>query len=181
MTALPSSALAKLALYCDELQHSDGYKDLIMATVCYMRSGDPEAYGVAAHKGCFQVTLRGGIEAEMVDLEKKVEIKAKELAEEYGLGIEISYSDRFPETVNDPDCVEKIFEACRRIGVPTAVRPKAERGSEDFGHFAKFTKGAMFFYCYGKNNPDMHSTEFNFHDSIIDRCIDIYDELIKMY
>ena len=77
--------------------------------------------------------------------------------------------------------MEKIFEACRRLGVPTAVRPKAERGSEDFGHFAKHTKGAMFFYCYGKDNPDMHSTEFNFHDEIIDRVIDIYDELIKMY
>ena len=177
----PTLALAKLALYCDELEKSEGYKGLIMSTVCYMRSGDPEAYGVAAHKGCFQVTLRGSIEAEMVDLEKKVEAKAKELAEEYGLGIAISYSDRFPETVNDPDCVDKIFEACKRIGVPTAVRPAAERGSEDFGHFAKLTKGAMFFYCYGKDNPDMHSTEFNFHDEIIDRVIDIYDELIKMY
>ena len=110
-----------------------------------------------------------------------MEAKAKALAEEYGLGIAISYSDRFPETVNDPDCVDKIFEACKRIGVPTAVRPAAERGSEDFGHFAKLTKGAMFFYCYGKDNPDMHSTEFNFHDEIIDRVIDIYDELIKMY
>ncbi|MBQ2218248.1 MAG: amidohydrolase [Firmicutes bacterium] len=177
----PTLALAKLALYCDELEKSEGYKGLIMSTVCYMRSGDPEAYGVAAHKGCFQVTLRGSIEAEMVDLEHKVEAKAKELAEEYGLGIAISYSDRFPETVNDADCVDKIFEACKRIGVPTAVRPAAERGSEDFGHFAKLTKGAMFFYCYGKDNPDMHSTEFNFHDEIIDRVIDIYDELIKMY
>ena len=78
----PTLALAKLALYCDELEKSEGYKGLIMSTVCYMRSGDPEAYGVAAHKGCFQVTLRGSIEAEMVDLEKKVEAKAKELAEE---------------------------------------------------------------------------------------------------
>ena len=32
----PAGAVDKLALYCDELQHSDGYKDLIMATVCVL-------------------------------------------------------------------------------------------------------------------------------------------------
>lgn len=175
----PAQAVAKLAMAAEEYEKSPEYKDLVMATIIHMGVGDLDAYGIAAHEGVFQVTLRGAIEAEMKDLEKKLVAKAEALAEEYGLGIDISFSDRFPETVNDADLNKKLVKACNKLGIPTSIRPEAERGSEDFGHFAKHTKGTIFFMCMGLGKPNMHSIEFNFDDSVIDRTIDLYKELIS--
>ncbi|MCQ2560874.1 MAG: amidohydrolase [Clostridia bacterium] len=175
----PALAVAELAAASQEYAASKDYKDLVMATITCMKVGEEDAYGVAAHKGVFQVTLRGAIEAEMKDLEVKMEAKAKELAEKYDLGIEVSYSDRFPETVNDADLNKKLVKACEKLGIPAHVRPEAERGSEDFGHFSKLTKGTIFFVGHGQGKPNMHSIEFNYDDSVIDKTIEIYKCLIS--
>ncbi|NMA94402.1 MAG: amidohydrolase [Clostridiales bacterium] len=175
----PSAAIAKLALACDELSASEEYKDLVMATVIHMKSGEDGAYGIAANKGKFQVTLRAAIEAEMDDLESKLVAKAEELAEEYGLECKIVQSDRFPETVNDPAMNRKLLKVCKELGIPTAERPEAERGSEDFGHFAKLTPSTIYMMCMGKDKPHLHSVEFDFDDDIIDTAVDIHMGLIN--
>ncbi|MCQ2561897.1 MAG: M20/M25/M40 family metallo-hydrolase, partial [Clostridia bacterium] len=175
----PSYALSKLALASEELAASDEYEGLVMATIVHIGIGNKDDFGTAAYEGIFQATIRGESEAEMKDLEKKLEAKAKALAEEYSLEVEVSYSDYFPETINDAGLNKKLLRACEKLNLPAVIKPEAERGSGDFGHYAKHTKVTTYFVCMGKGKPDTHTTGFDFDDDIIGLNVDIYRNLIN--
>jgi amidohydrolase len=176
----PSFAIAKTALASAEISAPENYKGLVLATIVQIDVGEKEAFGVAASKGKLLMTIRGEFESEMDDLQYKLEEEAKKNAAEYGLTCEFSYCDAFPQTMSHPESNEKIRKVARDLGLPVFEVPNALRGSEDFGHFTKLAKGAMFFMSYGEGRPMIHTTGFDFDDSLIERVVDVYNGLLKL-
>jgi len=153
----PSFAIAKTALASAKIAASKEYRGLVMATIVQIDVGEKEAFGVAASKGRLLMTIRGEIESEMDDLQAKLEEEAKRNATEYGVKCEFSYCDAFPETLSHPESNEKIRKVAAELCFNVYELKDAIRGSEDFGHFTKLAKGAMFFMSYGEGNPMSHT------------------------
>jgi amidohydrolase len=175
----PIFALSKVALDTRSLVNRPQYKDYVLATVVQMDVGEREAFGVMASKGRLLLTIRGGIEEEMNDLQKNLEAVARQYAEEEGLVCEFEYRDEFPETRNHKESIEKISRACEALNYKVFHTPVARRGSEDFGYYLKQTKGAIYYCSFGKDYPAIHTSKFDFDDSQIEKIVELNKQLIK--
>ncbi len=174
----PSFAIAKTALASQSISAPENFKGLVMATIVQIDVGEQEAFGVAASKGKLLMTIRGAIESEMDELQVKIEEEARKNAKDYQLECEFSYCDAFPETISHPQSNEKLRKVAREMGYVTMEMPEALRGSEDYGHFTKLTKGAAFFMGMGEGNPDLHTSHFDFDDDLIEACTEIFKALV---
>lgn len=175
----PIFALSQLALDTRSLVNRPYYEDYVLATVVQMDVGEREAFGVMASKGRLLLTIRGGIEAELDDLQKNIEAAALRYAKEEGLACEFEYRDEFPETRNHKESVDKIKRACKNLQYKFYETPVARRGSEDFGYYLKQTKGAIYYCSFGKNYPAIHTSAYDFDDNGIERIVNLNKELIK--
>jgi metal-dependent amidase/aminoacylase/carboxypeptidase family protein len=54
---------------------------------------------------------------------------------------------------------------------------KGFRGSEDFGHYLKKTKGAICYIGNGLDYPAVHTHEYDFPDEIIETAVELFKEL----
>ena len=125
------------------------------------------------------MTIRGAIEAEMDDLQAQLEKEALKNAADYGLECTFSYCDAFPETISHPESNEKIRIVAGKLGYPVIEMPEALRGSEDYGHFTKLTKGASFFLGMGMDGPELHTAHFDFDDDLIESATEIFKGLVR--
>lgn len=175
----PIFALSQVALDTRTLTQQPYYKDYVLATVVQMDVGENEAFGVMASKGRLLLTIRGGIEAELDDLQKNIEQAALDYAKKEGLVCEFEYRDEFPETRNHDESVEKIKKACANLKVKYYETPVARRGSEDFGYYLKQAKGAIYYCSFGKNYPAIHTATYDFDDRGIERIVKLNKALIK--
>lgn len=175
----PSFAIAKTALASERIAAPENYKGLVLATIVQIDVGEKEAFGVSASKGKLLMTIRGEYEEEMDALQEKLEEEARKNAAEYGLECEFSYCDAFPQTLSHPESNEKIRKAAAELDLPVHEIPKALRGSEDFGHFTKLAKGAMFFMSYGEDKPMIHTSKYDFDDDLIEPVVELYRKLLS--
>lgn len=159
----PAFAIAALIDAIPAFTAPAEHEGLILATVIQVALGE-RAFGVSAHRGKLLLTIRGEVEAEMDELQHKLEQLAEEQAEKYGLECTFAYYDEFPETRNHNEYAEKVRRAARELGFALADKEFPDRGSEDFGYFTKKAKGAIFSVGNGEAYPPVHDAKFDFID-----------------
>lgn len=175
----PIYALSSLALSTRDLMNSPHYKGFVLATIVQMDVGEHEAFGVMASKGRLLLTMRAEDEHELEDLDRAIREEALRLAGEDGLDCAFEYRDEFPETRNHDASVDKVKRACRDLGYSYYEAPEARRGSEDFGHFLKLTKGAMYYWSFGEDYPAIHMSTYDFDDAGIEPIVEVNKKLIS--
>ena len=173
----PVFALTEIVRAIPEFTDPDAYEGLVLCTIVQLDVGD-YAFGIAASEGVLRMTIRAEIEAEMDLLQKKIEDLAKAEAEKYGLQLKFEFEDVFPETRNDPHCVEKVHKAAEKLGY-SVVESIASRGSEDFGYYTKLIPGAIYYIGGGVDKPSFHTSGFDFTDSIIENAVEMFKALIE--
>ena len=104
---------------------------------------------------------------------------ARNLAERYGLDLDISYCDTFPNTVSHKACNDKIRRICAVQGIPIREMPEPRRSSEDFGHYTKIIPGAFFEIGAGEDCPELHTEGYDFPDAVMATAVELYLDLIK--
>lgn len=169
----PTAALAELALFQDEASKRGIYLGFVLSTVVHMGIGSKN-FGIAASSGELSLTLRADYEADLNCLEQQVREKAEELAEKYGLTVSYSETDFFPETVNHDDAVEEVRRMAAELGYPVVDLEKAFRGSEDFGYYLKKCPGAIMYIGNGEEYPQIHTSEYDFNDRILETAVDMF-------
>ncbi|NCB41606.1 MAG: amidohydrolase [Clostridia bacterium] len=175
----PIFALSQLALDTRTLVARPYYQDYVLATVVQMDVGERESFGVMASKGRLLLTIRGGIESELDDLQRNIEAAALKYAKDEGLRCEFEYKDEFPETRNHKESVDKVKRACDLLNYKYYETPVARRGSEDFGYYLKQTKGAIYYCSFGEKYPAIHTSAYDFDDNGIERIVNLNKALIK--
>ncbi|MCP8968289.1 M20 metallopeptidase family protein [Ectobacillus ponti] len=174
----PAFAFAKVIDAVPELISSSDYKGQVLCTVVHVDIGG-KSFGLSASKGDLRLTLRGRYEEELKQLQEKIEELAAAEAGRYGLQLHFAYQDEFPETANDKESSDKIRRVCREKGIPLLELSEPFRGSEDFGHYTKLTKGAYTYVGNGENYPHLHSYAFDFNDNIIETAVELLKGLAE--
>ncbi|MEH7334620.1 amidohydrolase [Neobacillus drentensis] len=174
----PAFAIAKLIDAIPGFINSANNKGLVLCTIVQVDIG-AKAFGVNASKGALRMTIRALYEEEMDRLQQNLEDLAKMEAEKYGLKVSFEYQDEFPETANHKESSDKIRQVCNEKGLQIVELTEAFRGSEDFGHYTKLTKGS---YCYignGEDYPNLHSYQYDFNDGVIETAVELLKGLAE--
>lgn len=172
----PAYAIAKIIDALPHFTNSSNNKGIVLCTVIQVDVGE-RAFGIAASKGDLLMTIRAEYEEELVKLEKSLEKLSNELGKEYGLKVGIEYNDVFPVTSNHKESSDKVRKAATSKGFKLNEMDKGFRGSEDYGHYLKETKGAIFYVGNGVNYPQLHTYEYDFPDEILETAVEMFKEL----
>ncbi|KKB34915.1 M20 metallopeptidase family protein [Bacillus thermotolerans] len=176
--ANPAFAMAKIIDAIPEFTSPENNKGVVLCTVVQVDIGE-RAFGVSASKGDLLLTIRAFYAEELDKLQKNLENLANEQAGKYGLRVSFSYDDSFPETVNHKESSDRIRQAAKKKGLQLVEMKEAFRGSEDFGHYLKETKGAMCYIGNGENYPHIHTYEYDFQDELIETAVELFKELAE--
>lgn len=172
----PAFAIAELVQAIPHLTAPDTYEGKVLCTVIQVAVGE-RSFGVSASKGELLLTIRAQYEAELEQLQGALEQKALQLGHAHVLKVRFSYADEFSETVNHPESTAKIRAVCQRKGIPCLELAEPYRASEDFGHFLKETKGAIFYIGNGEDYPHIHTAAYDFNDEIIETAVEVFKGL----
>ncbi|MBR4805397.1 MAG: amidohydrolase [Bacteroidales bacterium] len=127
-----------------------------------------EDYGITPGEGYVALTLRSNSDKGLQSLVYQIEKEARSLAAENALGINISYTDHFPATVNSKELTQMIEEVAKEEGYNTERDYEGTHGSDDFVYFTKISTQSSFFDVgAGENHPQLHDPAFDFDDSLI--------------
>ena len=172
----PAFAIARLIDSIPELVGSKDNRGQVLATVIQVNVGD-RAFGISAGKGELLLTIRAEFEEELDRLQESLEGIAKTQAQKEGIRVEFIYDDVFPVTSNSPESADRIRAAARRKDFQVIEMQKGFRGSEDFGHYLKKTKGAICYVGNGMDYPPVHTHEYDFPVEIIETAVNLFKEL----
>ncbi len=174
----PAYAIAQVINAIPGYTSEDKNKGLVLCTVIQIDLGE-RAFGVAASKGDLLLTIRAEFEEELDQLQENLENLALEKGQADGIDVSFEYHDVFPVTSNHKESTDKIRQVCQNKGFQLMEMEQGVRGSEDFGHYLKETKGAMCYIGNGENSPQIHTNEYDFPDSIIETAVDLFKGLVE--
>lgn len=174
----PTFAMANVIQAIPGFIDSKLNKGLVLCTIVQVDIG-AKAFGVNASKGALRMTIRALYEEELDRLQENLEEIAKTEADKYGLTVHFEYQDEFPETANHKESTDKIRLVCQEKGLSLSELTQAYRGSEDFGHYTKLTKGSYFYVGNGEEYPNLHSYEYDFKDDIIETAVGVLKGLAE--
>lgn len=175
----PAFAIAEIISTIPDLTSSQSNKGIALCTVIQVDIGE-KAFGVSASKGDLLLTIRAQYETELNKMQKNLEDLSVIQAEKYGLKVSFSYTDSFPETTNHKESSDKIRQVCKSKKFQLVELQEAYRASEDFGHYLKETKGAIFYIGNGEDYPPIHTFEYDFRDEIIETAVEVFKGLSEL-
>ncbi|MGE6368751.1 M20 metallopeptidase family protein [Planococcus kocurii] len=174
----PSLAVANIIQKIPHFISTEKNDGLVLCTVIQIDIGE-KAFGMSASRGVLRLTIRALYEKELDALQKNLESFSKSEAVKHGLQVTFDYQDEFPETANHKKCANKIRQSALNNGMELLELQEAYRGSEDFGHFSKLTKSAYCFIGNGVDYPNVHTSEYDFKDELIETGVALFKGIIE--
>ena len=172
----PASAIARVIQCMDAAIH-EKHRGIVLGTVIGIEAGS-RSYGVSAGEGTLRLTLRAQYQDEYDAFVAGIEDVAVKAAKDSGLTVAISRIEEFPATINHRECVLKVRDAARSLGMSCEYPGEPFRWSEDFGYYLQKTRGAFTGIGCGKTHPALHTMEYEFEDGIIGAVIELYKAII---
>ncbi len=159
--------------------------DAAVVSLCSMRAGDPTAVSVIPPSATLDGTVRTFKKEVQNDIERRLAIMVKSVAEGFGASATITYDRIYPATVNSPD--ESAFAA--RIA-SALVGPEnmigelpPSMGAEDFSFMLERRPGA--YLRIGQSGLEggcfLHNTLYDFNDDILPLGAALFVSLAQEY
>jgi amidohydrolase len=172
----PTEALSKIMVALERLP--DAMKKFTLITVIHAKLGEI-SFGTTPGEATLMATLRAYEDEVMEQLTTYSEKLIHHIAKDYKLQVDISYTESFAATENDPQAHQKVKEASKKLNLKTKNIRIPFRWSEDFGHFSKVSKSALFGLGAGKKQPQLHEPTYDFPDEILSTGINTFLEIIN--
>jgi amidohydrolase len=170
----PAQAISKIIQELHQLRNrKNQFEDLILLTIIHIQLGEI-AFGTSPGYAEIRLTLRSFNNNDMELLSGHTEQIIKKIAREEKLKLTLEYSEVFPATVNDKECVEFIQEAAGENQLALESISKPYKWSEDFGYYTQKYKGGFFGLGAGINQAALHNPNYNFPDEIINTGINMF-------
>lgn len=171
----PSFAVGRFIMGIRELYEKyEGRK--VLCTVVNVRVGSKN-FGISPGDGEVSLTLRAERENDMKSFDDDIRALAMKIADVHSVNVSFETHDYFPETVSDSECVMKIKSAACELGLNVIEMKDAIRASEDFGWYMKQIPGAIFYVGNGEDYPAIHTSKYDFNDSILESAVDMFTKI----
>lgn len=97
-----------------------------------------------------------------------------DIQEKTGCRIEINMSTGYPAILNPPELAAQVMEAA-----PFELLDEPSMTSEDFSWYQRYVPGMFFFLGLGEN-PALHSANFDFDESVLEKGADYFEKLAEV-
>ncbi len=175
----PAVAISEIVRQTNKLVNNrSNFKDLTISTFIHIKLGEI-SFGTSPGYGEIRMTLRAFENQDMEFLSNSIEDIIRTICDKEKLGFDLEYSEVFPATVNDRECVEIIAGAADRNKLNIEYLEKPFRWSEDFAYYTENYKGGFFGLGSGIDQPPLHNPDFDFPDDIIESGINMFFEIYK--
>ena len=134
-------------------------------TIIHAKIGK-RAFGTSPGYAEVMATLRSFKNTDMKLLTDIAIKRVKSIAKKYKLRCKIEFTEEFPATVNEGNCVEIIKKAANKSELKIQKIKTPFRWSEDFGHFTN-------------HQPALHNPHYDFPDEIIEPGVKVFYSIIK--
>jgi len=175
----PDKALAQIILGLNFInKFQNDFDDFSLLTIIHAKLGEI-AFGTTPGNATLMATLRTYLDSDMKKLKREVESTIRNVCKEHKLQCDIEYTEEFPATNNNQECVSAIANSASKQGISLHKLQDPFRWSEDFGHFTQISKAALFGIGSGKNHPQLHNEDYDFPDQIIEPSISIFLGIVE--
>ncbi len=175
----PAGAMARFVQYVEaEGRETAGRESFAFSTTIYTRLGE-EAFGTTPGEAEIGVTLRASTGELLSEFRAGVEEKARNLAFEYNLKLDIEELEPFAATINDKACLEKVLRGAKQEGFKTKELQQPFPWSEDFGRFSEVSKIALVGLGAGRDHPHLHDSSYDFNDNLIPAAVTLFIQILK--
>lgn len=138
-----------------------------------------KAFGTSPGSATVMATVRA-YEGDVVkQLKNKADDIADGIAKTYDLKLTKEWTDIFNATLNDETCYSIIEDVASNNDLDFFVKDEPFPWSEDFGRFTHKFTGAMFGLGAGKDHPELHASDYDFPDEILETGIKMFAEIIE--
>ena len=108
-------------------------------------------------------------------LQTGLERIVKEVCKETGCTAKVHISKGSPAVINPPELVDKLSQM-----MPVQLLQDPSMTAEDFSEYQHRVPGVFFFLGLGEN-PALHSTNFDFDESVLEKGADFFEALAEKY
>ncbi|MBQ7560693.1 MAG: amidohydrolase [Synergistaceae bacterium] len=175
----PAYIIADLIKFIGESNKSQK----ILCTIININLGSKN-FGISPGNGEISITMRAYSESIMREFRNQVVNMAESLAKNSGFNFKCENFDYFPETISESESVKRVIRAAKNLNLEIINLSEPFRASEDFGWYTKQVPGAIFYIGNGINYPDIHTSNYDFNDNILEVAINMFtaiysDSVIK--
>ncbi len=154
------------------------FSDFVLLTIIHIQLGEI-SFGTSPGYAELRVTLRAFENEDMEVLTHRCEEIIERIAKAEKLDCGISYSEVFPATVNNDNCVGIVEQSARQLNLDIQKMDNPFKWSEDFGYFTEKYPACLFGLGSGKDQPQLHNPDFDFPDDLIEIGINIFYKIYK--
>ena len=108
-------------------------------------------------------------------LQTGLERIVREVCEETGCTAKLDIAQGTPAVMNPPELVEKVSRL-----LPVELLPEPSLTAEDFSEYQQRVPGVFFFLGLGEG-PALHSVNFDFDESVLEKGADFFEKLAEKY
>jgi len=175
----PANAISQIIQQLNEfIGKKSLFKDLTLLTFIHIKLGEI-SFGTSPGYAEIRITLRSFENEDMELLTHTCENTIKEISKTEHLKCEISYSESFPATENNDECVSIVEQSAKQNNLEIKYNEKPFKWSEDFGYYSQKYKACFFGLGSGLSQPQLHNADFDFPDEIIETGINVFYTIYK--
>lgn len=172
----PAPALAKII---DELSKlPKNLSDFALITIIYAKLGEI-TFGTSPGKAVIMATFRSYSKSTLELMQQQAILLVRKVAQTHKLEHSVEWKEYFPEIINDNECVKIIEKAAKNAKKKVIYRKQPFSWTEDFSYFTQQFKGAFFGLGAGEEHPQLHNSNYDFPDEIINDGVEILVEIVK--
>jgi len=154
------------------------FREYALITIIYAKLGEI-AFGTSPGKAVIMATFRAHTKEDLTKLQNKAETYIRDVSAKQKLKLNIKWVEYFPEIVNDNDCVDLVSKAAKKLNKKVIYRENPFTWTEDFSYFTQKIKGAFFGLGAGKNHAQLHNSDYDFPDEIIEDGVNVFWYIIE--
>ncbi len=175
----PAMSIARIIQLLESLKNDRRlFKSQVLITVINLMMGEI-SFGTSPGYGELRCTLRAFENEDMAILVSEAEKLIHQSASEFMLKCEIAYSEEFPATENNTDCVEYVKKAACDNGLPLVEAVAPYPWSEDFAYYTESYKGCLFGLGSGLTQAALHNPDYDFPDTLIETGVKMFENIYK--
>jgi len=177
----PVKAVIELLSYLEHVQADrKRLDDGSLLTIVHARIGEV-AFGTSPGEAVVMATVRAENTAVMDEIVTQVKAHVNEIAQANLLKVNVTETERFETTDNNPDLTTLVAQSATDLGLEVPPLDSPFGWSEDFGRFTRIMPGAMFGIGSGNNHPQLHHPDYDFPDEIIPTVVSIYIKCCQLW
>ncbi len=156
------------------------FDDFVLTTIVHARLGE-YSFGTTPGYAEILVTLRSYNDEDMKELIRNSEQIVHTVSASERLKASIQVTDVYPSMINHSGLTNMVVEKARELGLEVRFLDKPFPWADDFARFSRPFPSVFFGIGAGDDAPELHRSDYDFPDEILETGINIFVAIYKHY